>query len=710
MLPDISLDDESYDEILDEAMNKVISMYPEWTDFNAHDPGITMLELFAMLKESQQFFADRIGDENKKKYLKLLGIQRKRKQPAHSLIQIKADEDYQLLYGHKLAAESLCFETTQQKQLVRGDVCSCLAVCDGQTEDFISRGQMEFGDMQRFWIFGKNPAPENIFYICFTEMLPERVWLDLFVEVYKGYDVKRNPLQARETHDYNSSGDFKGVDFVPLVQIKWQYYTEQGWKDLEKVQDETYAFLFDGFIRFEVEEPMKPVTVKEQTGYFIRAVLKGGEYDVAPVLTRISMNICRVMQCDTLVEYFVQEDTQSSIKLDTELSVLGKSEVYIGKNDIFYPVAVYEKEICEEEGMVRIDIEDERLENADCVLVLNKDLSCLHKKRVGIGNGFPYQEINLEDLQIVYESLEILVQDTEEKDGFCFWKKVEDFANSSPEDRHYVFDSQSGIIRFGDCIHGMAPEGEILLAGYVRTMGSDGNVKTGKINRFRMEGLDELILSNICDGTGGCDEETLEGSFFRARQNIKGADCAVTEQDYERYVMQTPGLMIESCKVLHIDDIRQFIKRADETTAYLVVKPYGWKMGSQIGKSYAQNIKGYLERYRMIGSQLLIFFPEYVELEVYVEVMVKPQYLHVEERVRQAVCDFFDSYKEAFGSVIAYSKLYGFLDRQDFILGVRSLSMDSRGNGVKRNIDGDILLSPYGIAVLKEVKAVLTIS
>lgn len=46
MLPDISLDEESYDEILDEAMNMVISKYPRWTDFNEHDPGITMLELW----------------------------------------------------------------------------------------------------------------------------------------------------------------------------------------------------------------------------------------------------------------------------------------------------------------------------------------------------------------------------------------------------------------------------------------------------------------------------------------------------------------------------------------------------------------------------------------------------------------------------------------------------------------------------------------
>lgn len=709
MLPDISLDEESYDEILDEAMNMVISKYPRWTDFNEHDPGITMLELFAVLKESQQFFEDRIGEENKKKYLKLLGIHRKRKQPAISLIQIKADDGYQLLYGHKLQAESLCFETACKKQLVRKDVCSCMAVNQDGIEEFISRGQMEFGDMLRFWSFGKKPEQGNMMYLCFEEALTDKEPLDLFAEVYKGYDVQRNPLQNCELEEGGFSDARKGAGFVPLVRLQWQYYTGQGWKDIEKLQDETCSFLFDGFIRFILEDSMEQVTVLGQTGYFIRAVLKEGEYDIAPALTRISMNVCPVVQRDTFAECIVQENVQGSIRLDTELSVLGRSEVYLGKDGIFYLADGFEKTVSEEEGDVEFHIEDERLASADRVMVVNRDISFLHKRCVGVGNGFPYQEIDLEDLQILYEDFQVLVQDMEHKDGFCLWEKVEDFANSFPEDRHYIFDSRKGILYFGDCIHGMAPEGEILLAGYAKSMGSDGNVKTGKINRFRMEGFNELSLSNICDGTGGCDEETLEESFFRARQSLKKAECAVTKQDYEEYVMQTPGLMVESCKVLQTDKVRQFIKKTDETTVYLVVKPYGWKAGSQIGKSYAQNIKAYLERYRMIGSQIFIFFPEYVELEVYVEAVVKPQYLHVEERVRQAVRDFFDDYQEAFGSVIAYSRLYGCLDRQDFVLGVRSLSMDCRGNGAKRNIDGDILLSPYGIAVLKEVRAVLTI-
>ena len=74
MLPVPVLDNQEYDEILDVAINTVVSRFPEWTDFNAHDPGITMLELFATIKESEQYMIDQISRDNRIKFLKLMGI------------------------------------------------------------------------------------------------------------------------------------------------------------------------------------------------------------------------------------------------------------------------------------------------------------------------------------------------------------------------------------------------------------------------------------------------------------------------------------------------------------------------------------------------------------------------------------------------------------------------------------------------------------
>ena len=41
------LDSQTYDALRSEVMERIPTYAPEWTDHNIHDPGITMLELFA---------------------------------------------------------------------------------------------------------------------------------------------------------------------------------------------------------------------------------------------------------------------------------------------------------------------------------------------------------------------------------------------------------------------------------------------------------------------------------------------------------------------------------------------------------------------------------------------------------------------------------------------------------------------------------------
>ena len=683
------LDDENYKDILEEARNIAIRIYPEWTDYNYHDPGITLLELFAFVKESQQYFLNQIGEENKAKYLKLLGVTRRSKTAAKSYVKFQTDENRSLLRKNKLGAGNLCFEIQGRKQLIGGDIRFCSAFRGKQLTGYLDRGQMEFGHSLNFQPFGRKPQPGDAFYICFDRPLPEHTPLDLYIEVFKEYPVKRNPLGEGE--------------FIPLVDLDFACYTANGWEELAAIRDETYGFLFDGFVRFMLPERMEQVCVHGEAGYYICATLRNGTYDVAPILMQISMNICEVKQFDTLIEYQVFPQS-GQIELESELAVNGRSDIWLRIEEIYYPAQGFQKEIRKEDGLVSLSLEDTRAGRAEEVLVVNTAIGMLHRAAAYEGNGFPYQKIDLEDLQVDYDSLQLLVQDVEHKDGYRMWEKVRDFGKSTPEDMHYVFDSRRGVIQFGDCIHGVAPEGEIILIGYVRTMGSDGNVRQGKIDHFPVPLDTGMNLYNICDGYGGREEETLEECFLRVRRELRKPDCAVTGSDYEEYARKTPGLMIEGCKVLHIKDIRQFVKKVDETAVYMVVKPYSQEEEGRIGNEFYQNIRNYLEKFRLIGSRIYIFLPEYVYVEVYVEAVVKPQYLHYRESLERVIREFFDGYRSRFGGMVAYSELYGYIDRQECITGIRSLNLDTRGNGVKRDKDGNILLSPNAIALLKDVR------
>ena len=60
-----------------------------WTDHNAHDPGITLLELMAWYKEMQQYQMDQMTPAVQRKLLELLDCS-----PfPHDEIELESDEE-----------------------------------------------------------------------------------------------------------------------------------------------------------------------------------------------------------------------------------------------------------------------------------------------------------------------------------------------------------------------------------------------------------------------------------------------------------------------------------------------------------------------------------------------------------------------------------------------------------------------------------------
>jgi hypothetical protein len=69
-----TLDDRSYQELLDEALARIPVHNPEWTNFNESDPGVTIVQVFAFLTESMLYRANQIPERNRRKFLRLLGV------------------------------------------------------------------------------------------------------------------------------------------------------------------------------------------------------------------------------------------------------------------------------------------------------------------------------------------------------------------------------------------------------------------------------------------------------------------------------------------------------------------------------------------------------------------------------------------------------------------------------------------------------------
>jgi hypothetical protein len=71
-LPVPSLDNRSYADLVQEAIAAIPAHAPDWTNHNASDPGVTLLELFAWLTEMLLYRADRIPERHVRAFLRLL--------------------------------------------------------------------------------------------------------------------------------------------------------------------------------------------------------------------------------------------------------------------------------------------------------------------------------------------------------------------------------------------------------------------------------------------------------------------------------------------------------------------------------------------------------------------------------------------------------------------------------------------------------------
>ena len=83
-----TIDDRSFDSLLDEVRTRIARYTPEWTpvwtDVNDNDPGITMVQVFAFLAEILTYRMSKTPELNYIKFLQLLGIELNAAEPSQA--------------------------------------------------------------------------------------------------------------------------------------------------------------------------------------------------------------------------------------------------------------------------------------------------------------------------------------------------------------------------------------------------------------------------------------------------------------------------------------------------------------------------------------------------------------------------------------------------------------------------------------------------
>ena len=103
MLVPEQLDNQSFDEIIQQAQKQISLLTSDWTNYNPSDPGITLLELFSWYKEVQQYHLNALSREHELAYLKLLGASPHDMKPATALLALPPGQLKKLLTPEVLA-------------------------------------------------------------------------------------------------------------------------------------------------------------------------------------------------------------------------------------------------------------------------------------------------------------------------------------------------------------------------------------------------------------------------------------------------------------------------------------------------------------------------------------------------------------------------------------------------------------------------------
>jgi predicted phage baseplate assembly protein len=164
-------------------------------------------------------------------------------------------------------------------------------------------------------------------------------------------------------------------------------------------------------------------------------------------------------------------------------------------------------------------------------------------EELGASDGTPGQRFPIENRPVV-RSDGAALEVSDEHEGWHPWTEVAHFADSGPDDRHYVLDGVDGVVEFGPAVrepdgslrrHGAVPRKgtQVRLRHFAVGGGVAGNVSTRAVQVLvsSFPGIDRV--ENRRPGVGGREAETVDEAKARGPLMLRSRGRAVTAEDFE---------------------------------------------------------------------------------------------------------------------------------------------------------------------------------
>ncbi|MBU6400279.1 MAG: putative baseplate assembly protein [Verrucomicrobia bacterium] len=241
------------------------------------------------------------------------------------------------------------------------------------------------------------------------------------------------------------------------------------------------------------------------------------------------------------------------------------------------------------------------------------------------------------------------------------WTPRQDLLESGESDPNFVVEVESdgvATLRFGDDTNARSPDtGTVFTASYRIGNGAAGNV--GADSLVYLAAADARIQScrNPLPASGGTDPETNEQIRRRAPQAFLTQERAVTMQDYAAVTDLNPRVA---------QSVATLRWTGSWCTVFVAIDPKG---GGTLKPDLEPALLANLERYRLAGQDLELDSPDYVSLEIELEVCVDPDFFQrdVERALLQGLGDrvlsngqkgIFHPDNFTFGQTVYLSQVY----------------------------------------------------
>lgn len=274
-LPIPTLDDLMWSELVDEARDRIPSTADRWTDHNAHDPGITVLELMAWACEQIGYRIDQVPLSHRRAFLALLGVTSKPSEKATAVLQVNSAMPIEIGSDWRVVAEV---------EGVKASFAICAGAQSSQTRVVELRSDdgsatprtSQPSSTRAFEPFG--PDGESTLTIVLEPAAPSGVLTCWFESAHEGEAAR------------SSDGVEPATRSRPELELQWECSGGQGWRTLATadIEDRTTCLTRSGTVSLDIGGP--GVTM-------LRCRLARGRYDRAPALVNVLSNAVIATAC-----------------------------------------------------------------------------------------------------------------------------------------------------------------------------------------------------------------------------------------------------------------------------------------------------------------------------------------------------------------------------------------------------------------------------